>query len=216
MVKSSPTRENIAKRKSPPIKGGRPKASRKGKDAELSVNHQRVLNWYFHPSVNLSKMKALLMAGYSESTARTQAKSVFEREDMKRAIAQRMEAENLRFAVDRDWIRKHYVMLATAMPAQIMLKLDENNGDMNCLTPEELYQIGEIKERTYMQGRGEDAVPVTERTFKAENRTVALGSLAKLEGLNLEKPPETTVNIVEILNQGRAQMKRPPWMKDGK
>jgi hypothetical protein len=183
--------------------------SKKTGEQALSPNHQRVVNWYFHPSVNFNKRVALLNAGYSESTASTCPQSVFDREDIKAAIQARLDQEKARFTIDREWIKKHYVMLATAMPAAIIAKLAANNYDLSALDPIEQYQLSEIKERTYMEGRGEDAQPVKELTLKVESRKAALEGLAKLEGLNIEKPADGTVNIIDVLNSGRARMKRP-------
>lgn len=202
-----------------PVRAGRPKGSKNkhkrptdGRKAPttkgLSPLHHRVLEWYFHPSVNFVKGTALMKAGYSRSTATTAAKAIFNRPDMVKAIKERLEQESGRFKIDRKWISDHYALLATAAPATILAKLKEYGGDISQLSPEEQYQLAEIKERHYMDGRGEDAVPVVETTVKSENRTVALQSLAKLHGLNQEKPEGVTIKIEDVLAAGRNRIKK--------
>lgn len=196
-----------------PVVAGRPRKPKPGqrkarKDRGLSPIHHRVLEWYFHPSINFNKRQSLLKAGYSNSTASTQAKAVFDREDMKAAIKARLEQESGRFKIDRKWISDHLALLATANTAHILNKLKENQYDLSCLTPEEQYQLAELKERRYTEGRGEDATPVVEIAVKGENRTVALQSLAKLHGLNEEKADGAVVNVVNILAAGRNRLKK--------
>lgn len=196
-----------------PVRAGRPRKPVPGqrkarKDRGLSPIHHRVLEWYFHPSINFNKRQALLKAGYSNSTASTQAKAIFDREDVKKAIKERLEQESGRFKIDRKWISDHLALLATANTAGILAKLKENGYDLNCLSPEEQYQLAELKERNFMEGRGEDAKPVVEIAVKGENRTAALQSLAKLHGLNEEKPADGTLSIVDILAAGRNRIKK--------
>ena len=176
---------------------------RKKGSGGFTPQQKQLINHYFSPDVNFVKRTACRLAGYAPSVYMHNPNAIFNLPHVKAEIERRVEDMNQRFAVDRDWVNRKMVLLAEAAPAAIMAKLAENGNDLSKLTPEELYQLGEVKRKDGLEGSGRGATPYTEMTVKSESRLVALQSLAKLHDLNKEKAAASSVSVVAILQAGR-------------
>jgi phage terminase small subunit len=173
----------------------------------LSDQQKALVDWYFHPEVRFVKREAMRRAGYAESTACNNPTKIFTHPSVAAAIEQRHEDRKIALAVDANYITERLMWLADANIAKILKKLQDNGGNLDALTWVEQYQISEFKVKHYMMGRGEDAIPVTETSVKAESRRGALDSMAKLHGLNKEKEDGQKQTTVQIIMSGRHRMR---------
>lgn len=183
---------------------------------KLSIQHQRVVDWYFHPDVNFVKKEALLRAGYSLAVARSNPMSVFNLPHVARAIQERLDDHNAKFKVDRNWLTQRRMLLANANITAIVDKLQKDmaerslsDWDVSILTWDEQYVLREHTTKEYKEGRGENAKRVVERKVKGESPHVHLEGLARLHGLNQDKLEVTGgLTVAELLQRGRNRMKK--------
>jgi len=184
--------------------GGR---SKKLKPGQLPAQIECAIDNYFHPSCMKNQRKALLMAGYAETTAKYNPHQVFGREDVKAEIARREAELAADYKLTEERVIRGLLMLAEASPGAIIMKLQKNGWNLEELTPEELYQISEFTQETYKIGRGEDAEDVLKTKIKAESRRPAFEALARIGGFNKDKlEVKGDVDLVARIQAGRDRL----------
>lgn len=91
--------------------------------------------------------------------------------------------------VSEEWVLERLMKIADASLGDI-LEFDDGGKlqfNWNKLTPEMRYALTGMKSRTYNQGRGEDAIPVTEMKPEMADKLRALEMIAKYLGMFTEK-----------------------------
>lgn len=188
---------NIRKRKA--IRTGGPHQS-------ATMRRMRVIDEYFKNGFN--QKAAMLSAGYNQKTAEHSSFSVFGREDVQAEIKKRQEQLAKKFELTEDWVIRRLMILADADLGVTLRKLKDSNFDLSVLTPDESYALNELTEDTFMQGRGENALPVLKQKIKLHDKKGALDSLARKLGMFNDKLDiRTEVSIAERLQKGKERMR---------
>lgn len=185
------------------VRPGRQPRGIKGANG-LSPLHNKVVHEYFLNG--FSQKKALLSAGYSLCTAETNSDQIFKREDVQREIQRRLRQIEQRQELTAEWIKQRLMDLADANIGSILMKLENTGNDLSMLTERERYQLNEFVRKTYVEGKGDEAIPVYETKIKAESRKGALDSLARIEGLFKDKVEVVGKSVADLLMEGRKRV----------
>ena len=163
----------------------------------------------------LTKKAALLRAGYSESVASTDAKSVFDRDDVQEEIARRQVNLAKKANVDANWIVERLMSIADANLGDLIVIDDEGRAsvDMALLTPDMRRALGEFTVDEYTKGRGPNAVPVTKMKIKTVDKLRALEMLGK--HLNLFTDTIKIEGDADLINRLYAGRERVGAEEDG-
>lgn len=172
---------------------------------EMDPKHLKAIFFYMR---GMSKKDCLLKAGFSESVARTDAKSVFNRDDVQAEIKRRQDMAGKRAEVNEDWVIERLKAIADASLGECIV-FDENGYpdiDFSKMSSELQYALGGLKVRKYNKGRGEEAVPVTEFQPQLVDKLRALEMLAKYLGMFTDKIElSADDDLIERLHAGRAR-----------
>lgn len=135
-----------------------------------------------------SKSEALLLAGYSKSTALKNPMQVFNHPLVVAAIEERREAMVKRADNIIDRIMDEYARIAFFNIGTILEVTEEGDFifDFRDATLDEFAAIGEITVETYREGKGRDAETVKRVKVKPYDKKGALDSLAKIHNLLAE------------------------------
>jgi hypothetical protein len=169
----------------------------------IHPRHLKVIDAY--EKLNFSSQRAaLLMCGYSESTATTGASSVFLRPDVREEIEKRKERRRKKLEVNEDLLVQRLGWLITANPGEIIQKLRENDYDLSVLTEEEKYAVGELAQID----TSTDNTTTTRYKVKLESALAAIDKMMRKLGLYKDKVEHTMpgMSIVELLEQGRQRV----------
>jgi len=165
----------------------------------------------------MTKKDALLKAGYSESVASTDAKSVFDREDVREEIARRQKNLAKKANVDADWIVRQLKAIAEAEVSDL-LEIDAEGvvtQDFRNLTPELRKAISGFSIKSYKKGRGQYAIPVTEIKITSSDKLRAIDMLARhLDFYNDSVKIEGEVSLVDRIYEGRSRASRDSSSED--
>ena len=162
----------------------------------------RIINNYMK---GMSKVKAFLKEGYSESTASSDANDFFSNpivvEEIERRKKRIMEKQEL----NEDWIISRLMTIADAKVGEL-IEFDEDSQSVRMnwksLTPQMKAAIGGLDiEETY-SGRGERAVPVTKIKVKTDDKLRALQMLGNY--LDMFKTSVTVSSDQDTVNRLRA------------
>ena len=160
-----------------------------------------------------SKTDAMLIAGYSEGTARGRGPMlVFGREDVKAEIAKRQKGARVKYDIDRDWVVQRLAAIADAPAVLAKFKKINSDGtlyyDFTGATEAELELVDSITTETYMEGRGDDAREIRKFKITVNDRQRALDGLARIFGFNKDSlDVKGKLTLVERLQQGRKRVK---------
>ena len=176
------------------VKGGLP-GHRK-----LALCHRIVVNAYLS---GMSKHQALAEAGYSPKTLVHQ---VFDREDVSHEIERLTDEVMAKYQIDREWVTKQLVDIATAGVTLAKFKKVTPDGlltwNFTGATQEELALIDTLSVETYV----EKGTQQTVKKFKIglPSRQTALDSLCRIHGLNKDRlEVDVELSLVERLQRGR-------------
>ena len=177
-------------------------------DDALLPRHFLCVEYYMR---GMSQIEACRMAGYSESTAETNASRVFRREDVQKAIERR-----------RSDIRKRTEGMVERIKEEFAKIAFFNIGEILEITPDgdlvykfdgyslrHLPAIGEVTVESY---RDEDRKVVKRIRVKPYDKKGALDSLARIHGMftdNVNVSTESS-SIEERLAKGRARLREEP------
>ena len=159
-----------------------PKAKNK-----LSPRHREVVDYYFGAS-NFNKTDAIRRAGYAHPNKNN---AIFNVPAVVAEVERRHELVRERYEVNYDRVVGELARIAFSSPLDFW-EVDEDGKatiDLMNADADSLRAVGELKVRTYTEGRGEDARVVTETTLKPWNKNAALDSLMRHAGLSREKSP---------------------------
>ncbi len=161
---------------------------------------------YFRNGYN--KEKAMLAAGYAESTARNYQHATFAHACVQAEIRKWRKSLHDEANLDRGWIIRRYMALADAAAVLAQYKKVDPNGqlywDFKGATEEELKLVNGLTTDTYSDGRGEFAREVKKMKIDISDPVSVLNSLARIEGLFNDKLHiEGEASITDILQEGR-------------
>lgn len=150
----------------------------------------------------VGQVRALEAAQYKNP--KFQVPEFFSLEKVKREIARRQERNRVKFELTEDWVIQRLIMIADASTGDIISKLRDADYDLGVLSLEERYAISEFTEEVYMEGRGEEAVPVKRVKLKVGGKMEALVALCRRLGLFNDKVTvDGSADLIERLHAAR-------------
>lgn len=163
--------------------------------AGLTDMEWEAVNHYFTPEVNFNKTEALRRAGYAHPAA--QVSRVFGRKEVVAELDKRRKARTEQFKVGEAEVLSELQKIAfyniydfCEQDEDGKLIVDSRGYASISLanaTREQMAAISEFVVETHMEGRGEDAVPVTKLKFKPLDKMAALDKLCRHLGLFNDK-----------------------------
>lgn len=169
----------------------------------LKPQYMKAVNLYMR---GYSEKDALLKAGFSESTAVTNPKQVFQREDVKAEIARRLDRMKEDNKLSEDWIVQRLMTIAGADIGDLLITDEDGNlkMDYSMLTPAMKTAIGGLEINELKEGRGPKAIPRTQIKIKMTDKLRAIEMLMKILGLDRTKVEVSAEDgLIERLLQGR-------------
>lgn len=147
---------------------------------------------------------ALMMAGYSEATARSNAKSVFGRPVVAQELARRRLEIRDKYKLSEEWVTERFMRIADAGKTLAKFKKvlpgGKLNWDFTGATDEELALINEL---TVTTTEDEGSVR-THNKISTSDPLGALNSLARVQGMFKDKIQfEGELSLVDRLARGR-------------
>jgi hypothetical protein len=172
-------------------------------DGGITPKVQTVINNYF--ANGFVQRQAMLDAGYAESTARLDQFRIFGRPDVKAQIEARMKLLTDKSEIDGDWVMRKLKLLLDANIGEILAKLEANDYDLNCLSAEEWYVLGDIQvTRGNDAGPNGELLPWTKVKLKSEGRNPLIVTALKKLGLFVDKLEVTNQeDVTKALMAGR-------------
>ena len=160
-----------------------------------------------------SKTDAMLIAGYSEGTARGRGPAlVFGREDVKAEIARRQKKRRQSSSISQDWVLAKLQAIVDApeilAPFVVITPDGKLDYDFTDATPSQLRVINSIQTSVEMVGRGEDKKPVKKFKITTGDRQAALTLISRIMGYAKEGELVGEFTLVERLQAGRKRTRK--------
>lgn len=189
---------------------------RKTEDAELAFVRRYIVD--FNGTRAVMECGAFQVASYSG--AAVHASRLLSRPRVKQMVQDALAERAKRWQVTGDRIIRElartgfsnmldYLMVQPDGSAYIDLK---KLAELREHDPDAAYDLGaaiqEVTSEVYLEGNGEDAIPVKRTKLRLHNKQAALELLGKHLGLFVEPkgtqlPPQVTFNVVYVQDQGR-------------
>jgi phage terminase small subunit len=146
---------------------------------------------------NFNKQASGLSVGYSKNYAMTGG--MFRQPELKQYIEVTRKINEITTGITQEFVLAEFLKLAKISVADLYNK----NGKLilpHELPPNVAAAISEIKEKSWLEGKGKKATKVTEITYKLHSKLVALDALGKHTGIyendNKQKTPTATMKFV--------------------
>ena len=127
-----------------------------------------------------TKRAAMITGGYAAMTARYT--TVFRDLKVKKYLAVIRKINEINTGVTAEFVLTEFTKLAK-VSAQDLYDSDGNIIPPHLLPPEVAAAVSEIKERSWIEGRGQHARKITEITYRLHNKLAALDALGKHTGI---------------------------------
>lgn len=180
-------------------------------DGGLTPKILTVLANYF--SNGFHQRQAMIDAGYAESTARLDQYRIFGRPDVKAEIERRMKALTDKSDVDGEWLMRKLKLLIEANLGDILRKLAAYDYDLDCLSDDELFVLGDITIERGEEVAGHDPRtkkpifrPTVKVKLKTEGKTQMIVTALRKLGLfkeDNEQGGRAAGDVVAALMAGR-------------
>lgn len=163
--------------------------------------------------------KAMLDAGYAETTAKWQQYGIFGRPDVKAEIAKRIKTMTDAAEVDGDWLMRRLKLLIDSNIGDILRKLIDHDYDLQCLSDDELFVLGDIQITTteVIAGKDEDGNPIfgkeTKVKLKGEGKNQTI--VTALRKLGLFKDSVEVRGDADVIAALQAGRKRASGQQEG-
>lgn len=174
----------------------------------LTPKIQSVINHYFENGFHQGR--AMMAAGYSEGSAKFAQFHIFGRPDVKAEIERRMRAITEKSEVDGDWLMRKLKLMIDANLGDILRKLATFDYDINCLSDEELFVLGDIivEHGSEVAGYEKDGTAIIRPTIKVKVKTegktqMIVTALRKLGLFKDSLEVKTDADVVAALTAGR-------------
>lgn len=216
------TRTKLAEKIAKAHDARRPKKKGSTSKPTLSEAHRAVVDAYFANGC-VSQRRALIAAGYSETTAKNQPQTVFQRDDVRAEIEKRRARHEKNFAVTEDRIIAELAALAFARMGDLVEVNEDGSAelDFNRLTPEMKAAMSEFSYETLEQVQDEveaDAdgeispkprtIRITKPKIKFGSKQAALDALVRIKGMNKADRIEVSgaLSLVERIQAARQRL----------
>lgn len=160
--------------------------------------------------IDLQCYRAAIRAGYSERSAPSIASQLLKNPKIHAAVQDAIEERAKRTRITQDRVLLELFRLATANMAEYIRVQEDGTAvvDLTHMTADQGAAIQEIISDYYIEGTGEDAVPVKKIRLRLHPRTKALELLGKHLGLGFAQrlehtgpeggPIETTIDVKDL------------------
>lgn len=145
---------------------------------------------------NFNKQLSGLTVGYSKNYSMTGG--MFRQPEMKQYIAVTRKINEITTGITQEFVVTEFIKLAKISVADLY----DKRGQLirpNELPHEVAAAVSEIKEKSWMEGKGKSATKVTEITYKLHSKLVALDALGKHTGIyerdNRQKNPSVIIKF---------------------
>jgi len=176
----------------------------------MNIRHRQVVDLWFGNGFN--KAKALKDAGYSESVSKSGCNQIFKRKDVKQYILHKQELLKKKFEVTEENVTAELAKLAFSNMGDLLVVQEDGSAyiDFNRMTAEQRAALAEFTVEQYMEGRGDDAVPVKKTKIKMADKKGSLELLGRKLGMFNDKLKvdlhDTT--IADRLRAGRLRVNK--------
>lgn len=144
-----------------------------------------------------TKRAAMLVSGYAAVTARHT--TTFRNANVKKYLAVTRKINEITTGVTAEFVLSEFTKLAK-VSAQDLYDTEGNILPPHMLPPDVAAAVSEIKERSYIEGKGAHAKKITEVTYKLHNKLAALDALGKHTGIyEADNNQKQTTNKVLIM-----------------
>lgn len=149
---------------------------------QLNDKQARFVNEYL---VDLNATQAAIRAGYSENSAGQLGHALLKNVEVAAAVQEAMNRRAERTQITADRVLYELSRIAYANMAEYVEVQRDGSAvvDLSELTPDQAAAIQEITSDVYMEGRGDDAVPVKKVKLKLHARSRPLELLGKHLGI---------------------------------
>jgi len=208
------TRTKLAEKIAKAHDARRPKKKGSTSKPTLSEAHRAVVDAYFANGC-VSQRRALIAAGYSETTAKNQPQTVFQRDDVRAEIEKRRARHEKNFAVTEDRIIAELAALAFARMGDLVEVNEDGSAelDFNRLTPEMKAAMSEFSYETLEQVSGGDeenegkTIRITKPKIKFGSKQAALDALVRIKGMNKDRVEVSgALSLVERIQAARQRL----------
>lgn len=163
--------------------------------------------------VDFNATAAAKRAGYSENTAYSQGHDLLKHPEIKKLIAQQIEARSQRVEVTADRVLQELAKVAFASVGDFLEVQPDGSAVVNLqgLTPEQLAAIGEVQVDEYVDGRGEDQRRVKRVKVKMLDKLKALelvGRHTDVQAWRDRVEVGATTGLAERLREAQERLKR--------
>lgn len=170
----------------------------------LSDKQFLLVQKYFE--VDCNQREAMRQLGYTESSC-GQSQKFFGHPAVEAEIKRIQQKTLSKFELNEEWVIIRLMAIANADVGAILLKLQENDYALSCLSKDESYAIQEFITEEFTEGRGANAREIKRIKIKPADRKSALDSLARRLGLfqdNVNVSGE--MSLVDRLTAGRKRV----------
>lgn len=152
--------------------------------------------------------EAARRAGYS--FPKSEAVRLMDNPAVKAEIVRLRDENSMAAQLTDEWIIERLMKIASGDWGLVIQKLEENDYDLRCLTPDETYLVSEYIIDIYKAGRGDAARDVLRRKLKGagiSDKNDALKTLARIRGLFQDKlSVDVHEDVVQRLLAGRKRV----------
>jgi phage terminase small subunit len=158
----------------------------------------------------MTKVDAMLDAGYSDSMARTGQDQVFKHPEVVKEMNRRQKIAATKTDLSLEWVLERLKTIAEADLGDVLELDDEQNMRINYakMTPQLKYALSKFTVSTRKVGRGEKSYEVIDSTVSLADKLRALELIVKHGGFSKEKQTvqvEGELSVVEQLQRGRSR-----------
>jgi len=213
-VAGKQTRLKTARDKVKPVRqNGRPRVLY---EKQLAPSLQKLVELHCQGK---NRYECMIAVGYAEATARKSAWRVFGREDVQKAIEERMWKIRGRDNKMVDRIKDELANIAFFNIGTILNVTHKGEliYDFSAATMDEFAAIGEVTVEIYTEGQGDAAQEVKRVKVKPHAKMAALESLARIHGMfNDSITVNTGTDSIEArLTRGRERIGKKPVVTEG-
>lgn len=150
--------------------------------AELTSKQKRFVEEYL---VDLNATQAAIRAGYSEHTAYAMGYENLRKPEIAAAIQEAQERRSQRTEITQDEVLKELAKLGFANMLDYIAVQEDGTAyvDLSKLTRDQAAAVQEVTVDTYVEGRGDDKVPVKRIRFKLADKRGSLELIGKHLGM---------------------------------
>lgn len=174
--------------------------------AELNEKQKRFVGEYL---IDLNATQAAIRAGYSAKTAHVQGSRLLSDARIAAEIAKRQTKVADKLEITAERVIRELALIGFANMLDYIRPQDGGAiVDLSTMTRDQAAALGEVTTEVYMEGAGDEAVPVKRTKIKLLDKRAALVDLGKHLGLFNQPMDEVADGIAALLINARNRAKQ--------